>query len=41
LFANCAKAFVVIIDRKSCCQLGILFIDTKDVVACLTLGLKG
>jgi integral membrane sensor domain MASE1 len=41
LFIDCIKAFVVVIDRKSCCQLGSLFRKVKDIVAYLTLGLKG
>ncbi len=41
LFANYVKTFVVIIGRKSCCRLSSLFREAKDVVAYLTLDLKG
>ncbi len=44
MFANHAKAFVVLTGRKSCCRLSSLIReakDAKDVVACLTFGLKG
>ncbi len=41
MFANCAKAFVVLIDRKSCYQPGSLFREVKDVIVYLTIGLKG
>ncbi len=40
-FTNCTNAFVVLTDRKLCCQLGFLFREGKDVVAYLILGLKG
>ncbi len=44
MFANHAKACVVLIGKKSCCQPSFLIRkakDAKDVVASLTLGLKG
>jgi hypothetical protein len=40
LFAKCVKAFAIIIGRKSCYRLGSFFRETKDVVACLILGLN-
>jgi hypothetical protein len=40
-WSSFAKTFIVLIGRKSCCPLGFLFREAKDVVACLTLGLKG
>ncbi len=41
LYADHAKAFVVLTCRKSCHQLGSFFRYVKDVVAYLTLCLKG
>ncbi len=41
MFANYTKFFIVLIGKKSCCPLGFVFREGKDVVACLTLGLKG
>ncbi len=44
MFAHHAKAFAILISRKSCCQLGSVIKeakDAKDVVAYLTFGLKG
>ncbi len=41
LFADCAKAFIVLTCEKSCCQPCFLFRKAKDVVAYLTIGLKG
>ncbi len=41
LSANLVKAFAILIDRKSCYQLGFLFEEVKDVVAFFTFGLKG
>jgi hypothetical protein len=41
LFADYAKPYVILTGRKSCCRLGSLFKEVKDVVACLILGLEG
>jgi len=41
VFANHTKAFVVLTNRKSCCQPNSLFREVKDVIAYLTFGLKG
>ncbi len=41
LFVDHAKAFVVLINRKSCCQPSSLCREVKNVIAYLTIGLKG
>jgi hypothetical protein len=41
LIADCVKAFAILTGRKSCCRQSSLFRKAKDVVAYLTLGLKG
>jgi hypothetical protein len=41
LFVDYMKAFIVLTSRKSCCQPGSLFKEAKNVVAYLTIGLKG
>ncbi len=40
-FIDRTKAFAILIGRKSCCRLGFIFKEAKDVVAYLTVGLKG
>ncbi len=41
LFVDHTKAFIVLTNRKSWCWPGSLYREVKDVIAYLTIGLKG